>query len=107
MSITSLVTLWNGNTSRITTPLWGESTGHPSNRASNMDIYTLFDDSLNKLLYKQSNGKLLKTLWRLCNVAVINGCVGICKTNDNNVVTATAFQFKQWPNDITICSLVM
>ena len=70
-------------------------------------FYILVDDSLNKLLYKQSNGQWLKTLWRLCNVAVMNGGVGIYKTNDNKVVAATAFQFKQWPNDITTCNLVM
>ena len=70
-------------------------------------FYILFDDSLNKLLYKQSNGQWLKTPWRLCNVAVMNGGVGIYKTNDNKVVAATAFQFKQWPNDITTCNLVM
>ena len=37
----------------------------------------------------------------------MNGGVWICKTNDNKVVTATAFQFKQWPNDITTYNLVM
>ena len=68
-------------------------------------VYILFGVSLNKLLYKQWNGQWLKTLWRLWNVAVINEGVGICKTNDNKAVTATAFQFKQWPNDITTCNL--
>ena len=70
-------------------------------------VYILFGVSLNKLLYKQSNGQWLKTLWRLWYVVVINGGVGICKTNDNKAVMATTFQFKQWPNDITICNLVM
>ena len=63
------------------------ATGQPSQGASIMDLLY----SLNKLLYKQSNGQWLKTLWRLCYVAVMNRCVGICKTDDNKVVTATAF----------------
>ena len=60
-----------GNILRITGPLWGESTGRPSQRPVTLNFDVFFDPRLNKRLSKQSRRQWFETpslsLWRHCN----------------------------------------
>ena len=65
----------NETNSRLTGPLWGESTGHwciPSQRPVTRSFDIFFDLRLNKRLSKHSGHQWFETpsrsLWRHCNV---------------------------------------
>ena len=64
----------NGNTFRVTCPLWGESTGHrwiPSQRPVTRTFDAFFDMCLGKRSNKQSRRRLFETpscfMWHNCN----------------------------------------
>ena len=69
-----MMTSSNGNIFRVTSPLWGESTGHwwiPLTKASNAELDVIFHLRLNKRLRKQLRLQWFETpsrsLWRYCN----------------------------------------
>ena len=66
-----MMTSWNGNTSRVTHPLWGESIVYryiPLNGTVMRRFDASFDVNLNKRLDKQSSYRWFETLWRTCTV---------------------------------------
>ena len=70
-----MMTSSNGNIFRVTGPLYGEFTGHqwiPLTKASDVELWCLFDRRLNNRLSKQSWGCWFETssrpLWRHCKV---------------------------------------
>ena len=87
-----MMTSWNGNIFRVTSPLWGESTGHrwfPLQRPVTRSFDVFFDVRLNKWLSKQSICWWYETpwrsLWRHDNVQVAtpldNQCTQTTKQN--------------------------
>ena len=62
----------NGSTFRNTVPLWGESIGHPSQRACNLVHWCYFQVSLNKLLNKHSSGWWSEIPWHSCDITVMS-----------------------------------
>ena len=58
------MTSWNGNIFRVIGPLWGESSGFPSQRPATRSFNVSFDVRLNKRLSKQSRCWWFETPWR-------------------------------------------
>ena len=70
----TMMTSSNGNISRVTGPLWGESTGHwwiPLTKASYVELWCFLWCTPSKLLSNQSRRRwfetLVRSLWRHCN----------------------------------------
>ena len=79
LSSSNIMTSSNGNTFRVTGPLWGESTGDrwiPSHRPVTRSVDVFFDVRLNKRLSKQSRCGWFETPWRSlrrhCNESMNN-----------------------------------
>ena len=75
-----MMTSSNGNIFRVTSALWGESTGHgwiSLTKASDAEFNIFYDMCLNKLLSKQSGHRWFETPWR----PYCFHCIALCWTN--------------------------